>query len=382
MMILIHNHNSTSEHCNQPFGSVSPMTKGIVCDIALTLAHSHFTPFQIAPKKAGFDGLNYSLSASLGGSLATQASEQKKKHENTDQEEIDEEAHMHEEPECPLKRLCLRNQNDHVLPSFGLGETSSRGPPKVEEADLPETCPRTTVTGYDSHHSHLLETKESNLSCLSPCQYRIPFATRRTESDLVSPPVRLTGKGKEPLLPEIAPRISVRSPHAVRLKEPMVDTGIVLHPSRTYMILPLSKENSSANGSIGASDGPEHIVSQSVDGKARNDGVLASSNERRTDCKLAYNVDGSSSNLDVASSHYGEVKISSTYPSFYVIKLMKDMLEYFLELGTDSANKSQETIMPAIDLLKQSNALDALGARVKPFGASNGSVITPHVLLK
>ncbi|KAL7236134.1 hypothetical protein ACSBR1_019410 [Camellia fascicularis] len=64
-------------------------------------------------------------------------------------------------------------------------------------------------------------------------------------------------------------------------------------------------------------------------------------------------------------------------PSFYVIKLMKDMLEYFQELGTDSANKSQETIMPAIDLLKQSNALDALGARVKPFGASNGSVITP-----
>lgn len=64
-------------------------------------------------------------------------------------------------------------------------------------------------------------------------------------------------------------------------------------------------------------------------------------------------------------------------PSFYVIKLMKDMLEYFQELGIDSANKSQETIMPAIDLLKQSNALDALGARVKPFGASNGSVITP-----
>ncbi|GMP38767.1 hypothetical protein CsSME_00009899 [Camellia sinensis var. sinensis] len=112
---------------------------------------------------------------------------------------------------------------------------------------------------------------------------------------------------------------------------------------------PLSKENSSsANGSTGASDGPEHIVSQSVDGEARNDGVLASSNERGTDCRLANNVDGSSSNLDIASSHCGE------------------------ELGTDSANKSQETIMPAIDLLKQSNALDALGARVKPFGASNG----------
>ncbi|KAF5951195.1 hypothetical protein HYC85_009139 [Camellia sinensis] len=68
---------------------------------------------------------------------------------------------------------------------------------------------------------------------------------------------------------------------------------------------PLSKENSSsANGSTGASDGPEHIVSQSVDGEARNDGVLASSNERGTDCRLANNVDGSSSNLDIASSHW------------------------------------------------------------------------------
>ncbi|GMP97000.1 hypothetical protein CsSME_00045420 [Camellia sinensis var. sinensis] len=54
---------------------------------------------------------------------------------------MDEEAQMHEESKRPLKRLRLRNQNDHVSPSFGLGETSSRGPPKVEEADLPETCP-------------------------------------------------------------------------------------------------------------------------------------------------------------------------------------------------------------------------------------------------
>ncbi|KAL7225074.1 hypothetical protein ACSBR1_020387 [Camellia fascicularis] len=326
----------------------------------------------------------------------TQASEQKKKHEITDKEEMDEEAQMHEEPERPLKRLRLRNQNDHVSPSFGLGETSSRGPPKVEEADLPETCPEQRSEDMTQSPQPLVRNKGKQPVLPKPVSIQDsfepsqpgaadrtePFSTRRTESDLVPPPVRLTGKGKEPLLPQIAPGISVRSPHAVRLKEPMVHTGIVLspkphvHDSRALIkpkdepftddILqsevpsavihgePLSIENSSsANGSIGASDGPEHIVSQSVDGEARNDGVLASSNERRTDCKLANNVDGSSSNLDIASSHYGE------------------------ELGTDSANKSQETIMPAVDLLKQSNALDALGARVKPFGASNGSVITP-----
>ncbi|CAL5427339.1 unnamed protein product [Camellia sinensis] len=308
---------------------------------------------------------------------------------------MDEEAPMHEEPERPLKRLRLRNQNDHVSPSFGLGETSSRGPPKVE-GDLPETCPEQRSQDMTESPQPLVRNKRKQPVLPKPVSIQDsfepsqpgaanrtePFATRRTESDLVSPPVRRTGKGKEPLLPQIAPRISVRSPHAVRLKEPTVDTGIVLspkphvHDSRALIkpkdepftddILqsevpsavihgePLSKKNSSsANGSIGASDGPEHIVSQSVDGEARNDGVLASSNERGTDCKLANNVDGSSSNLDIASSRYGE------------------------DLGIDSANKSQETIMPAIDLLKQSNALDALGARVKPFGASNGSVITP-----
>ncbi|THG19893.1 hypothetical protein TEA_016103 [Camellia sinensis var. sinensis] len=302
---------------------------------------------------------------------------------------MDEEAPTHEEPERPLKRLRLRNQNDHVSPSFGLGETSSRGPPKVE-ADLPETCPEQRSQDMTESPQPLVRSKRKQPVLPKPVSIQDSFEP--------SQPVCLTGKGKEPLLPQIAPRISVRSPHAVRLKELTVNTGIVLspkphvHDSRALIkpkdepftddILqsevpsavihgeplsiensssangsigasdgpehvcvhineePLSKENSSsANGSIGASDGPEHIVSQSVDGEARNDGVLASSNERRTACKLANNVDGSSSNLDVASSHYGE------------------------ELGTDSANKSQETIMPAIDLLKQSNALDALVAQ-------------------
>ncbi|KAI7991292.1 putative inactive histone-lysine N-methyltransferase SUVR2 [Camellia lanceoleosa] len=253
----------------------------------------------------------------------TPASEQKKKHEITDKEEMDEEAQMHKEPERPLKRLRLRKQNDHVSPSFGLGETSSRGPPKLEEADLPGTCPE----------QRSQDMTQSPVTCAA--DRTEPFATRRTESDLVPPPVHLTGKGKGPLLPQIAPGISVRLPHAVLLKEPMVDTGTVLSPKPhvhdscalikpkdepfTDDILqsevpsavihgePLSIENSSSsNGSIGASDGPEHIVSQSVDGEARNDGVLASSNERRTDCMLANNVDGCSSNLDIASSHYGE----------------------------------------------------------------------------
>ena len=43
-------------------------------------------------------------------------------------------------------------------------------------------------------------------------------------------------------------------------------------------------------------------------------------------------------------------------------------------LGTDSANKSQESIdvMPAVDLLNQCNALDCSGDGSKSFGSSNG----------
>ncbi|CAL5391595.1 unnamed protein product [Camellia sinensis] len=311
----------------------------------------------------GFDSLNYYLSASLGGSLATQAmapnprvaraframrsigiieekvkpvlknllklydknwelieeenyraladaifdqeetqtSEQKKKHENTD---------MHEEPERPLKRLHLRNQNDHVSPYFGLGETSSRGPPKVEEP-LVRNKGKQPVLPKPVSIQNSFEPSQPGAADRTE-----PFATRRTESDLVSPLVRHTGKGKEPLLPQIAPRISVRSPHAVRLKEPMVDTGIVhspklhLHDSRAL----IKPKDEPFTDDILQSEVPSAVIhgeplskENSSNGEARNDGVLASSNERRTACKLANNVDGSSSNLDVASSHYGEV---------------------------------------------------------------------------
>ncbi|KAI8012070.1 Histone-lysine N-methyltransferase SUVR4 [Camellia lanceoleosa] len=174
--------------------------------------------------------------------------EQKKKHENTDTSK----RKWMKKLRC--KKVALKEPEDHVSPSFGLGETSSRGPPKVEEADLPETCPEQRSQDMTESSQPLVRNKEKQHVLPKPVSIQDSF---------------------EPSQPE-----------------------------------PLSKENSSsANGSIGASDGPERIVSQSVEGEARNDGVLASSNERRTDCKLANNVDGSSSNLDVASSHYGESQI-------------------------------------------------------------------------
>ncbi|XP_028056977.1 probable inactive histone-lysine N-methyltransferase SUVR2 [Camellia sinensis] len=115
--------------------------------------------------------------------------------EETQQEEMDEEAPTHEEPERPLKRLRLRNQNDHVSPSFGLGETSSRGPPKVE-ADLPETCPEQRSQDMTESPQPLVRSKRKQPVLPKPVSIQDsfepsqpgaadrtePFATRRTES--------------------------------------------------------------------------------------------------------------------------------------------------------------------------------------------------------
>ncbi|KAA8550712.1 hypothetical protein F0562_002396 [Nyssa sinensis] len=131
----------------------------------------------------------------------------------------------------------------------------------------------------------------------------------------------------------------------------------VIHPESS------TEGNSSiANGSIIQSDGPEPLASQSLDAEDKSDGVPASSSETRTNflkrvedkCLRSYKV------LD---------------PNFSVMKLMRDMCDCFLEVGTDSTDESQETldVTPAIDLLKNSNAPEAFGARSMPFDPLNGS---------
>ncbi|XP_028094415.1 probable inactive histone-lysine N-methyltransferase SUVR2 isoform X2 [Camellia sinensis] len=385
-----------------------------------------------------------------------QVTEQKK---NTDWGVMDEEARVHEEPERPLKRLRVRYQEGHVSPSVGnssprLGGTSLRQP-KVEEAELPETCPQqqsqdmTDLSQPNIENvragSHPLSPqtliRNKGKQAVSPKPLSIQERFEPSQPDSVSPPIRLKEKGKEPLLPQIAQRdkraFSERTPHAVHLREPNVDRGIVLltkqqthsshalikpkdepvtddmpQPIAVIHPEPLSKGNSSnENGSIREHDGSEPLVSQSIHGEDRNVAGPASSRERRTNCELVSIVDKSPANLEIASSPSGDVKISLTCnsafgrpdfrmpsidtvlkmvedkclrsykvldPNFSVMKLMKDMCDCFLELGTESANESQETIdvTPAIDLSKQSNGLDALCARGMTFGPSNGSVDT------
>ncbi|XP_059626084.1 probable inactive histone-lysine N-methyltransferase SUVR2 isoform X2 [Cornus florida] len=401
----------------------------------------------------------------------TKAAENKKKIENTDDDNLASEDQGHDEPERPLKRLRLRHQEAPVSSSLGNSSPRSGGTPlkrpKVEQPELPQSSSLQQSQGIIETHSniekaraesqpfsphplirnkgkqpilpnHLAVQERSEPSQAGATDRTQP--AKRTEFDSTSSPVHLRDKGKGPLSPQTAQRekgsFSERPAHAVLFKGPNVDPGIVLLPKQKVpnshaLIKPKDEpftddmpqfevpiavihpepscEGNTLNGndSIRELDGPEALVSQSV-GEEKNGSVPASPSETRTNSELATINDESSANLEIASSSFGEVKISLSCnsalgkpdfhmpcldevlklvedkclrsyklldPNFSVKKLMKDMCECFLELGSDS-NESQGRIgvTPAIELLNKSNSPDALGARDMPFGHLNGSV--------
>ena len=152
-------------------------------------------------------------------------------------------------------------------------------------------------------------------------------------------------------------------------------------------------ENDASRKEIG-----KEASSQGLNGEKRTDGVASSLGEVRTNGELTTVQEESSSNLDVATSPLGEVKLSLSCnsaagrpnfhmpnidaviklteekclhsykiidPNFSVMKLLRHVCESFLELGTDSIDESQDrtiNISPTLDVLKRSTAWDALGA--------------------
>ena len=171
------------------------------------------------------------------------------------------------------------------------------------------------------------------------------------------------------------------------------------------------------NDTVEKQGGPEIPASQclnegnsSVPGKVGSsvDGILASSSERETNCKLSTVPEESPANLEIGSSPTGEVKISlscnSTLgrpdfhlpsrdeviklmedkclrsykiidPNFSVVNLLNDMCACFLQLATDSTDESQEgslNIIPTLDVLKKSSVRDSLG-----IGGNEQSLCTP-----
>ncbi|XP_057472557.1 probable inactive histone-lysine N-methyltransferase SUVR2 isoform X2 [Actinidia eriantha] len=331
----------------------------------------------------------------------TGAAEQKKKREETDQRDLDEEAQVHEEPERPLKRLRLRNQEGHVSPSVGnsssrMGAASLR-PPKTEESELPDTSPERWPQDMPESSQFNAENTRAGSHLLSPQslvrnkgkQPVLPkplsvkerfhssqlgavdttdlFATSGTEPVSISPPLRLRQIGKEPLSPQFATRderTSGRSPRVVHLEEHNVEHGIGVFPKQVHNSNALIKpKDEPFSEDIPQFEVPIAVIypdplsketSATVNGLIREpDGLepLASqlvpvedrnegNPESSSERRLLENtVNESSSNLEIASAPSGEESID---------------------------------VMPAVDLLNQCNALDCSGDRSKSFGSSNG----------
>ncbi|XP_058207893.1 probable inactive histone-lysine N-methyltransferase SUVR2 isoform X1 [Rhododendron vialii] len=343
--------------------------------------------------------------------------ERKKRNDNTDQVEMDDEEQVNEEPERPLKRLRLRYHEAEDM-------TDSSQPYKEH-------------TGAGTHPSSPQPlTRNKGKQPVSP----------KPSSDLASPPIHLRGKGKEPLYLQTASgekkTISGRSPQGVVPLPKQVQNSLALIkpkdepftedmpqfevPLAVVHPAPLSIENpSSRNGLIRKPGGPEPLVSRSRNREDRSDGLPSPSTQRRNNHELANVEEEFSSHLDIASSPAGEVKISLTCnpahgrpgfhipsieavvkmvedrclrsykvvdPSFCVMKIMKDMCDCFLELGTDSVNESHERIdvTADVDLLKQFNPQDSLVCGGKSFdaiaptnaqGVAEAEPLSPRLLL-
>ncbi|KAL0370404.1 UNVERIFIED_CONTAM: putative inactive histone-lysine N-methyltransferase SUVR2 [Sesamum angustifolium] len=256
--------------------------------------------------------------------------------------------------------------------------------------------------------------------------------------------LRDRGKGSDyPQIPSGEQRSVLESScQALCLKEPKVEPGIVLSPKEkssgchalikpkdepvTDVFLPLevplavihpgSKltdssnggDSSSRNATIRENDSLEPSVLQSMNEKETAEST-ATPNGLRNNRELAIFSGQRSSDIEIASSPSGEVKISlicrlalerpdfnmpsletviksveekclrssKTFdPSFSVINLMKEICQCFLKLGSDSNSESPATISvtPATGVLNESSARDAIAARGLCFNSLNGSV--------
>lgn len=181
----------------------------------------------------------------------------------------------------------------------------------------------------------------------------------------------------------------------------------------------ISKGSPFGNNSSGQTDVSEAFSSQHVPAGAEEEGGV-----QHTACQNGANLDlvtvseTPSANFEIASSASGEVKLSLTCssdrsgfhtpsldevlklvedkclrsykilePTFSVAKLMQEICQCFLELGTDSSHDKQErdvNITPTLDFLKKPDLQNVLGAKGDPLlgnfnnlgSSSNGSSIS------
>ncbi|XP_077250829.1 putative inactive histone-lysine N-methyltransferase SUVR2 isoform X2 [Tasmannia lanceolata] len=358
------------------------------------------------------------------------------------------ETSMYNEPEPPRTRSRLRQEDGQSSGSLrtsttAFGEMSSKRP-KYDEAVSPQICPR-----------------HEQAELVSP---QIYVQEKRTNP--VSPQAYLKEKVTEALSPQVAARekrvVSERISNTSCFKEPKIEPGIDLLPKQNvptrghYNALikpksepftgdfpefeipiavihppvmsphrdeahpdPVCEESVAAgNDSTGQADAPQSLASENVDkGDGTGDGVIDKEFNSGTRLEIVTVPEAAHSNIEIASSTTGEVKLSLTCnsalgrsdfhmpsldavlklvedkclrsykilePSFSLMKLMEDVCQCAVELGTDSSDDRQRryvNITPTLDFLKKSNIEDVWGAKSDqlhgkfnfPGSSSNGS---------
>ncbi|MCD7472247.1 hypothetical protein HAX54_013274 [Datura stramonium] len=303
-----------------------------------------------------------------------------KKPENNEplvqREEVLEEEAVHEEPERPLKRLRLRYLEGQASPSTinSGAETSLKRPRREEEGELP------------GRHYQNQSQGEAN-----PSSHRNNLRLNETQTS----PIVSRGKSF----------VAAKSSHASKLKEPKTEPGGELSPKQKMsgslaLIKPKDEpytddmpqfevpiavihpepsnkgDTSSGNASRRRSETSEPLAVELRGGRDAGEEITALSNGVTTSRELVEVQDRCHADVDIASSPSGEVKVSincdpalyrsdfhmpslesvlkmvelkclKSYkildPNFSVMRLMKDMCECVLELGTQHSHELQAT---------------------------------------
>ncbi|XP_061352664.1 probable inactive histone-lysine N-methyltransferase SUVR2 [Gastrolobium bilobum] len=327
--------------------------------------------------------------------------EQKKKTKKVDEEEMEvDEEQMHVEEARPLKRLRLRGQESQPLHPLTNSAPSSDTPPlkkpKLEDNTLSESRSRQqsqkkifSSDGNARIEALPIPTRDGIVDRgKQPASSQVTRSKRRFMSERASP----SGPSKEPTVETgkfLLPNNRMPGIHTLIIpKDEPVDELLDYEVPRPIAVIPPESSSvrvsSMKNGAAGKQGGHVTVASsQSRDEGHRDENIPPSSNEKVT------------SNVEIASSTLGEVKISLscssallgpdfqmpnrdqllemmeakcsrsykiTDPNFSVLKLLRDVCDCLLEFRTGSNDDSQDgsVIRSSADVLKESEAHDTL----------------------
>ncbi|KAK6780693.1 hypothetical protein RDI58_022877 [Solanum bulbocastanum] len=304
-----------------------------------------------------------------------------KKPENNEvrdvREEVLEEEAVHEEPERPLKRLRLRYQEGQASPSSNNSNagTSLKRPRREEEGELSGPRYQNQSQG-EANPSSVRKNLRLNETQTSPIASRVQssVAAKSSHASKLKEPKTEPGgdlSSKQKMSRSLALIKPKDEPYTDDM--PQVEVPIaVIHPE------PSNKgDTSNGNTSRRHSETFEPLAIELRGGNDLGEEFMTSLNGVTTSRELKEVQDRCHTDVDIASSPSGEVKISiscdpalcrssdfhmpsvesvlkmvelkclKSYkildPNFSLMKLMKDMCECALELGTQHSPELQST---------------------------------------